>query len=564
VADDTAVTEPEHAVDFIVIGSGGGLCGAIAAARNGADVLVVEKQAFVGGSTGLSGGVIWLPDNPLMQRECVADSVEEGMAYFADVVGDIGPASSIARRQRYITVGHEMIEFLEREGLPFRRCEGYADYYSEAAGGKSRSRSIEVQWFNGKELGPWLDHLRRGFRGFAMYCREGSELSLVRRSPKSAFVAARVAGRTTMGKVMGQARLTMGAGLIARLLHVAIGRGIPIWTQAPFVSFLTDADRITGVIVSRNGRDVRIAARKGVLLSAGGFARDAGMRAEFAPKRPGEITWTSSNLGDTGEVLRAAMRLGAATALLDEAWWIPTSIGPDGSRTMHLYERSKPGSLVVDVNGARFMNEALPYMEAGQAMYAHNDAVPSVPCWLIMDTRHRRRYPFGLSPPGHTPAEWLSSGYMRKADTLAGLAAQCGVDAKGLEMTVARFNQFAADGTDRDFHRGEGAYDRYCGDRTNKPNPCLGPVDKPPYWAVALYPGDIGTSGGLVCDEHSQVLCLDGSPIPGLYAAGNISASVMGRRYLGAGASIGASLIFSYIAAQHATGPDGPPERKTP
>jgi 3-oxosteroid 1-dehydrogenase len=503
----------------------------------------------------MSGGVIWLPNNPLMEREGVADSLEEGMAHFAAVVGDAGPASSVARREQYISAGHEMIEFLEGQGVRFRRCEGYADYYSEAAGGKPRSRSVEVDWFDGKTLGPSFDRLRRGYRGFAMYCREGSDLSLARRSARSALVAARVGLRTTAGRALGQVRLTMGAGLIARLLAVALRRGVEIWTESAFTDFIMAEDgEVTGVVVRREGRDIRVTARKGVLLSAGGFARNASMRASLAGARPNPATWTSSNPGDTGEVLQAAMRLGAATDLLDDAWWIPSSLLPDGTPLMHIYERSKPGSIIVDVTGARFMNEALPYMEAGQRMYAHAARVPAIPCWLIMDSRHRRRYPFGLTPPGQTPASWLTSGYMRKADTLRELAEQCGIDATSLEQTVARFNEFAASGKDLDFHRGEGAYERYCGDRTNKPNACLGPLDAAPYWAVALYPGDIGTSGGLLCDEHSRVLRPDGSPITGLYASGNTTASVMGRKYPGAGASIGASLIFSYVAAKHATG----------
>jgi 3-oxosteroid 1-dehydrogenase len=447
-----------------------------------------------------------------------------------------------------------MIEFLEGEGVPFRRCEGYADYYSEAIGGKPRSRSIEVDWFDGKQLGPWFDRLRRGYRGLAMYCREGSDFSLALRSGRSALVALRAGVRTAAGRLRGQVRLTMGAGLIARLLAVALRLEIPIWTGAAFADFIVASDgRVAGVVVRQQGRQVRVVARKGVLLSAGGFARNASMRAALAGSRPNPGTWTSSNPGDTGEVLAAAMRLGAATDLLDDAWWIPSSILPGGTPLMHIYERSKPGSIIVDATGARFMNEALPYMEAGQVMYAHTARVPAIPCWLVMDNRHRRRYPFGLTPPGRTPGEWLSSGYMRKAGTLAELARQCGIDPAGLEKTAARFNEFAASGVDHDFHRGDGAYERYCGDRTNRPNACLGPLDKPPYWAVALYPGDIGTSGGLLCDEYSRVLRPDGSPIPGLYASGNTTASVMGRRYLGAGASIGASLIFSYAAAQHAT-----------
>jgi 3-oxosteroid 1-dehydrogenase len=249
-------------------------------------------------------------------------------------------------------------------------------------------------------------------------------------------------------------------------------------------------------------------------------------------------------------VIEIAIAHGAATALMDEAWWIPTAILPDGTLGMYNSERSKPHSVIVDATGSRYFNEAVSYQEAGQRMYARDrDSGGAVPSWFVMDAQYRARYPLRRPRGSSGPS---SSGVV-SADTLDELAASCGIDASGLRATVDRFNRFARRGVDEDFRRGEGAYDRYQGDPTHRPNPCLGEIEQPPFSAVALYPGDIGTSGGLLTDEHARVLDGNGAPIPGLYATGNCTASVMGRHYLGAGASIGASCTFAHIAAGHAS-----------
>lgn len=541
-----------YAADFIVVGSGGGLGGALAAADGGADVLVVEKENFVGGSTGISGGVVWLPNNPVMKRDGVPDSVKEGMQYFASVVGDVGPASSIERRRMYIEAGSEAIGFLEGLGLEFNRPEGYMDYYSEAPGGQPRGRSIEPRFFDSKKLGPWRAHLREGLRGVAIYTGEARQLALARRSARAFLVAVRVAARTFIGRLLRQCRVTNGSALTARLLHATLEKNIRVWVNTPMVDLIVEEDEVRGVVVRRNGEDVAVRARLGVLLSAGGFARNPLLRRKHLPQ-PNEAAWTSSSMGDTGDALEIVLRhFAAATDLLDEAWWMPSFMPPSGTPQMCVQERCKPGSVIVDTAGRRFMNEAAPYMEAGQLMYAQTGG-SSVPNWLIIDSRHRKRYPFGFAPPGVTPGDWISSGYMKRADSLAELAEACGIG-PDLEDSIARINSFAAEGKDRDFGRGDFLYGRYYGDPRNRPNPCLGPIDEPPYYAVAIYPGDVGTSGGLLCDEFSRVLATSGVPIPGLYASGNTTASVMGRRYLGPGASIGASLIFSYVAGRHATG----------
>jgi 3-oxosteroid 1-dehydrogenase len=275
------------------------------------------------------------------------------------------------------------------------------------------------------------------------------------------------------------------------------------------------------------------------------------MREAYQPK-PTSTEWTFVNPGDTGEMIRAAMALGAQTDLMDEAWWMGTSVLPDGSSGgMHSpNDIGKPHCIVVGRDGRRFVNESNSYMEFGQRMYAAG----AVPAWAVFDSRHRNSYPWGLALPGRTPRDLLDKGYFKKADTLAELAALCGIDAEGLARQVARFNTFARNGKDEDFQRGDSAYNRYYGDPSHKPNANLGTIEKAPFYAVEMVPGDVGTSGGVMTDEYARVLKADGAIIPGLYATGNSTAAVVGRSYPGAGASVGPSMTFGYIAALHAAG----------
>ncbi|MEV4235406.1 FAD-dependent oxidoreductase [Nocardia sp. NPDC049737] len=547
----------DHTTDFLVVGSGAGVVGALRAHALGKDVLVVEKSDLLGGSTCMSGGVMWLPNNPLMQREGVSDSLDTAMAYFDSVVGDAGPASSPARRLTYVNSGIEMVAFLESEGLKFRRCEGYSDYYAGVRGiegGSARGRSIEPEIFDKKKLGAWCDRIRPGFAGsMVIYTVEAAPMSLMRTRIGMATIA-RVGRRTVGGLIRGQKLAANGAALIARLVDALLRREVPIWTESALTDLVVEDGRVVGAVIHREGRDVRVRSRDGILLAAGGFARNETMRKEHSDGLPVGADWTSANPGDTGEAIRIAEGLGAATDMLDEAWWMPSWIMPDGTPGMCLSERCKPGSLIVDAKGLRYFNEACSYQEAGQQMYArHRESGAAIPSWLIIDSRHRSRYVFGMAPAGFTPKHLITGGTLKRADTLEDLARQCDIPADTLRETIDRFNLFAENGVDEDFHRGEGDHERFYGDRTHQPNPSLGPIEKGPFYAAALYPGDIGTSGGLLCDEFSRVLNTDYEPIPGLYATGNCTASVMGRKYLGAGASIAASAVFGYVAADHAS-----------
>ncbi|MFE6820932.1 FAD-binding protein [Streptomyces sp. NPDC057690] len=547
------MTDWDYVTDFLVIGSGGGLVGALRAAALGREALVVEKTAFIGGSTGMSGGVLWIPANPHLAPGGVQDSMDEALAYLADVVGNPEAGSTLARRRTYISTGSEMVEFLEREGVRFRHCDGYSDYYADVRGvrgGIARGRSLECTPYDVNRLGPWARYLRPpAAGGLALFTGEVATVVLLRRSRRAVATAARVAVRTVRGRLRGQKLVTNGASLVGQILEPVIHRNVPVWTESAFEDLVVEGGRVIGALVHKGDRTLRVRARDGVLLAAGGYARNKSMRKKFSPQ-PNNAEWTSANPGDTGDALRAAMRLGTATAMVDEAIWIPTVVMPDGRPVLVNGERGKPGAIIVDADGRRYFNESVAYMEAGQLMYRHHrETGGGVPSWLIIDSRHRSRYMFAGSMPGRTPREWLATGFLKRSETLEGLASICGLPSGQLAATVRRFNRFAAVGVDEDFHRGGGAHERYQGDFTHRPNACLGPIDKPPFYAVPVYPGDVGTVGGMVCDEHARVLDTEGHPIPGLYAAGNCTASVMGRAYPGAGTSIGNSAVFSYIAA---------------
>jgi len=544
------VADWDETFDVVVIGSGGGsMCAGLVLNDLGKTTLILEKTDKVGGSTSMSGGVLWVPNHPLQAREGVKDSYEQGLAYLDAIVGDAGPATSPARKAAFLRHGPEMVGYLEKKGLPFLRCEGWSDYYDELPGGCARSRSLAMELFDARELGPWNIKLRRGPYDIPVRGAESRQAMLAKKTLTGFLAAMRLGLRMAGMKLTGKQLVGMGTAIQGRMLQAALRANVDVRVNSPVEDLIEEDGRVAGVVARIDGQARRIRARDGVLINAGGFSHNAEMRKRYGPQ-PSSVDWTNANPGDTGEVIECAMRHGAATDLMDQAVWLVTSVTPAGFRAFHVLDLAKPHLIMVDSKGQRFLNESASYMENGQRMYAQG----AVPAWVIMESRHRDWYPWAGAMGGHTPADWLSSGYMKKADTLEDLARQCGIDPLGLRATVDRFNGFARTGRDLDFKRGERAYDRVFSDPTVKPNPCLGPLEKAPYYAVAVYPGDVGTFGGLLTDEHARVLREDGSAIPGLYATGNSTASVMGRCYPGAGASIAASFVFGYIAARHAAG----------
>jgi 3-oxosteroid 1-dehydrogenase len=557
------MTTWDSTVDFVIVGSGGGgMVAALTAADAGASALVLEKQERIGGSTAMSGGIAWVPNNPVMAADGVRDSYEDAMAHFEAVVGDVGPCSSFERRHAFVTAGPEMVSFLQDGGVRFVYCPGYSDYYSSAKGGHDSGRGIEPVPFDGRVLGEWLPKLQPGLAkslGLAVMTNEARSLSHYNRSMRAFAVSARVVLRTYAARLRRQELLTNGASLIAQILHIAIARGIPIWTEAPLEEIIVEDGRVVGVRTVRDGVPVRVRARQGVLLAAGGFAHNPEMRGHYGGDQPNQAKWSIANPGDTGEAIRCAMAVGAKTDLMDEAWWLPSPrTGRFGQSTLD-QARQRPRTMYVDAAGQRFVNESNSYMEVGKEMYARDKTSKAVPCWLIFDDRYRKRYAHQRSQPGRFPRKLLKSGMLKQAWTLKDLAKMCDIDAAGLSETVERFNTFAEQGIDPDYGRGESAYNRSLGDPNHKVHPCLGPIDEAPYYAVQVVPGDIGTCGGLLTNEHAQVVDQDDHPIEGLYATGNGTATVMGRHYLGPGASIANTMVFGYLAARHATRDNPPP-----
>ncbi len=555
----------DRSVDIVIVGSGGGgMVAGLAALDCGLEPLIIEKQSLVGGSTGLSGGIVWLPNNPLMRADGISDSHEDGLAYLADVVGDIGAPSSPERREMFLTAGYEMINFLTRKGVRLIRCAGWSDYYPNHKGGNVSGRAVEGIPFDAAALGRWSDKVQPPLAknyGFVVLTTELRSVQYFNRSPRAFAVAARVFARTAAARIGRRQILTNGASLIAQMLRVLIDLTDghpPLWTNAAMEDFIVEDGRVAGARVVRDGASLNVEARQGVLLAAGGFAHNKEMRRRYSGDQPNEAQWSIANAGDTGEVLAAAMRLGAKTDLLDEAWWLPSVFIADGGAAAASLGsgRQRPGAIYVDSTGRRFCNESNSYVEVGKAMYANK----AVPCWMIFDDGYVRRYVTSTSPlkpmqrNRHLPPQLINSGAVKQGDTIADLARQIDLPADELSRTIQRFNRFAAKGLDPDFGRGQSAYNDCLGDPGYRPNAAVGPLDRAPYYATRVFPADVGTCGGVITNEYAQVLDEHDRVIEGLYATGNTTATVMGRTYPGAGASIANSMVFGYVAARHAAG----------
>ena len=332
-------SEWDVVTDCVVVGSGGGsMCAALAANAAGLQTLIVEKTEVIGGSTAMSGGVLWLPNNPVSRAAGVSDSDEDARRYFAEVVGDEGPSTSAERTEAFLTAIAPMVEFLQQKGIPFRHCAGYSDYYDERPGGKALGRSVETELFDTRLLGPWGERFRVSatLPPIPMYTAEVGSAILATRTLRGAWTAATVAGRFAAATLLRKEIRGSGAALQGWMMLAAIRAELPIWTRTPVVDIVLDGGRVIGVIAEREGKSVRIRARNGVLLNSGGFSHNETMRKEFG-RSPASTAWTSANPGDTGEVIQAAMHRGAAVDLMDEAWWIPTSVLPDGSPLYAVY-----------------------------------------------------------------------------------------------------------------------------------------------------------------------------------------------------------------------------------
>jgi 3-oxosteroid 1-dehydrogenase len=544
----------DHQVDFLVVGSGcGGLTAALTADADGLDTLIIEKAGVYGGSTALSGGNIWIPNNPTLKREGLADSRADVRSYLDAVVGDRVPGANI---DAFIDNGPLAMEFLERVSphLRFQWCTDYSDYHPEAPGGRARGRTIEPLPFDLKKLGDDEKQLRPAALatpgGLFVTSKEFARLNMVMRTWSGRRAAMQTVGRAVKGVLLRRHMDTLGRALIGRLRLAVKDAGIPLWLSTPLQSLITDdSGTVVGVRAQRDGAIIRIRARAGVLLATGGFEHNNEMRKRFL-RDGGKDNYSAGSPDNTGDGIVAGQSIGGAVDLMDDAWWMPAFKRPDGVMSVLVSERSIPRSIIVDQTGRRFVNEAAPYVT-----FVHRQlAGRHDPIWFVFDRKAKNRYQFGGVMPGQSfPKDWFSSGLMRRADTLDALAAAIGVPASPLRETVNSFNGFARDGKDRDFGRGESAYDNYYGDPT-LPQPTMDVIDSAPFYATRIQAGDLGTKGGLTYNANGQVLRADGTVIDGVYATGNTSAAVMGNDYAGAGATIGPSIVFGFISARHAAG----------
>ncbi len=551
----------DHSVDLLVVGSGAGaMTTGICAHDNGMSTLLIEKTDQFGGSSAMSGGSLWVPNHHLMEGSGVTDSREEALTYLKHITRGEVPDDKI---ETYVDLAPEMLRYMtEKTRLKLICMPKYADYYPESPGGKPGARSCEADHFDAKLLEAEFEKQRPPapqelvMNRMSMTATEAR--TILTGAPGWIGMTVKMMLRywLDIGWRMRTSRdrtLSLGNALIAMLRRSMMDRDIPLWLDTPAKELIVEGGSVVGVVAERNGKPIRIRGEKGVVLAAGGFESSSAMRKKYLPN-PTEAEWTVANPGNTGDVINMGIELGAAVDLMDDAWWGPTTVVPDEDRArMLVVEKGLPGSVFVNKNGERFMNEAMPYNDICKAMYEnHSEESPSVPCYMVFDATYRKKYPCGPMLPGaqqpdvFLPKKLTETRYLKKSDNLRDLAAQLGVDADNLEKTVATMNEYAKTGVDPDFHRGESVFDQYYGDANVKPNSCLAPIETAPYYGIVVYAGDLGTKGGLRTDAAARVLKENGEVIPGLYAIGNCSASVMGRTYPGAGGTIAPAMTFGY------------------
>ena len=551
-----------YETDVVVVGSGAGALTAAVRARDlGLEVLVIEKTEQYGGSSAMSGGVLWLPNSPLVAGAGGADSPEEGKRYLKSVVDEPHLEKRI---DAYVEQIPGFIDFLHRSThLRLAPLPQFPDMYPDNPDAKMH-RCHEALPFHARTLpADEVLNLRPQHPQTALFGLIGwtpsESLILQARGKGWLTVAFTMVARYLLDipwrlRSRRDRRLVLGGALVGALRRSMLDRGIPLWLNSPFEDFIEQDGRVAGVLARHDGVRARIRARKGVILAAGGFEKNNALRQEYL-EQPTDAAWTAGSPGNTGDTIAAATRLGAKPEFMAEGWWGPTFLVPgEPQARMLIIEKNLPGAIIVNKLGQRFVNESSSYTKVTRGLFAANKpGAESIPAYMIFDATYRQRYPIGPMLPSTFQPDFAVPGAIKQAIPSAmdirELARKLGIDPEGLAGTVSRFNGFARAGKDEDFQRGDANYDRYYGDQSVGPNPCLGPIEKAPFYGVKIYPGELGTKGGFAVDEHARVLREDGSVIEGLFAIGNCSSPVTGTTYPAAGSTLGPAMVFGYVAA---------------
>ena len=562
----TSIDAISERYDIIVVGSGAaGMATALFAALEGSKVLMVERSEYVGGTSALSAGTTWIPNSHHSSSVNSDDTPEKARKFLDGVVGNHSPA---AMREAFLASAPDAVATLEANSeVKFRPYATHPDYEQQVEGATMRGRALEPVPFDGRKLGVDLDKIRPPIPEFTILGgmmvdrTDIGHLLAIGKSASSFAHAVRILAHYAGDRLKGRrgSRLVMGNALIGRLLASLKARGVDMLLRTEVQDLVMDNNTVTGAALKCGATTRRVAARQGVVLAAGGFNQHPRRRGELLPE--GEIHSPSAP-GNTGIMQDIALSLGArlGEGNFDSAFWAPVSIrrradGSTASFPHFVMDRSKPGTVCVDQAGRRFVNEFTSYHLFGRAMFEHNKQVPCIPCFIITDAAGLKKYGLGMVRMGtRNLAPYLADGYLIEGATIAELAGRIGAPAANLENTIAAMNRYAADGNDTEFGRGTTPYHRANGDASVGPNPTLGPIARAPYYAVRLYPGDIGAATGLVINEWAQVTRADNSPIAGLYACGNEANSIMGGTYPGPGITIGPAITFAYRAIRHALG----------
>jgi succinate dehydrogenase/fumarate reductase flavoprotein subunit len=562
--------------DLLVIGSGaGGLSAAVTAAHLGLKVIVAEKDAHYGGTTAWSGGWMWIPRNPLALEAGITEDLEIPLSYLRH---ELGEHFEEARARAFLDNSPRMVEFFRRRtALQFIDGNAIPDFHGRTADAATGGRSVCAAPFDGRRLGDRLHELKAPLPEttlWGMGIASGAELrhflNALHQRVSFWYVAKKVLRHWCDLLVHRRGtQLVNGNALVAGLARALFDQGGQILVNSPATRLLKDDGRVTGAVLHTPQGALHVQARRGVVLACGGFPHDARRKRQLLPHAPtGQEHWSAGNRSNTGDGLRLGESAGGQVArdLVQAAALAPVSLVPRDDCSVahfpHLIERAKPGLIAVTAQGLRFGNEADSYHDVMQALLAATPAGQAPEAWLLCDHAFIRRYGLGAVKPAPMPlTPWLGKGYLKRGDTLAELAHACGIDAGRLLATVQRYNAMCADGKDLDFAKGETPYNRIQGDAIHAaardlPNPCMGPIERGPFYAVKVVMGSLGTFAGLRVNTQAQVLDARQQPIAGLYAGGNDMNSMMGGHYPAGGITLGPAMTFGFIAAHHMAGLD--------